>query len=390
MISRKSFDRYDKQVRRLASDASSYVVRMVAAFSSQNPNAGIDDIRDFAQGAMCEAMRIYGDASAAAAAEYYDTIVYDAGTRAKPAMLENAVDESQAERVARYQARNLIDGETSKFIKECAAYAEDATKRSADLTMKANAARDEKSGVLFARVPSGFETCTFCRMLASRGFVYESSKSAGEMGHFHRSCDCRIIASADGDGLEGYDPEKELELWSRFEEIDGNPSLNTKERAAAKRALVGAPGPEVVYRKPKSAFYKERGGKNDLAAHETLRAAGHEVEVREEDAPEGCSNIDLLVDGRLCELKSPTSDNSSDNGPRFIERNIRKAIKQFKKTDGGPTRPVIVALNCETVPIGREDAVKRTALEIERHNVDRVLLITRGGVVDDIKRPQGC
>lgn len=93
-----------------------------------------------------------------------------------------------------------------------------------------------------------------------------------------------------------------------------------------------------------------------------------------------------MLDGRLCELKSPTSDALGINGLRFIERNIRKAVRQFEKTEGGPTRPSIVVLNCCEVPVSREDALKRANLEMSRHDIDRVILITRGSVIDDITK----
>ncbi len=65
----------------------------------------------------------------------------------------------------------------------------------------------------FARVPSGGETCKFCLMLAGRGFVYHSKKTAGEFGHYHDNCDCRIVASWDKDGVEGYDPTAYHNEW---------------------------------------------------------------------------------------------------------------------------------------------------------------------------------
>ena len=134
-----------------------------------------------------------------------------------------------------------------------------------------------------------------------------------------------------------------------------------------------------MYEKLKGAFAREHSGSYDLAAHEALRAAGHEVVVRKEDAPEGFSNIDLLLDGKLCELKSSTSDASGVNGLRFIEHNIRKVVQQFEKVEGGPVRFSIVVLNCEEVLVTREDALKRVRLEMPRHGIDRVILLTRGG-----------
>lgn len=61
----------------------------------------------------------------------------------------------------------------------------------------------------YARVPAGPETCLFCRMLASRGFAYNSAESAGELNHYHDGCDCRIVCSWDDDpAVEGYTPEE--------------------------------------------------------------------------------------------------------------------------------------------------------------------------------------
>ena len=190
----------------------------------------------------------------------------------------------------------------------------------------------------------------------------------------------------DAELVEGVRPEELRERWAQFKDIDEDESLTSAEKDAAKRAALGSPGPPVVYKKPKETFAHERDGSYDLAAHEALRAAGHEVVVRKEDAPEGFSNIDLLLDGKLCELKSPTSDASGINGLRFIERNIRKAARQFEKVEGGPVRPSIVVLNCEEVPVTREDALKRVRLEMSRHDIDRVILLTRGGAIDDIKK----
>ena len=227
-------------------------------------------------------------------------------------------------------------------------------------------------------------------MLASRGAVYHTRKSAGEFRHFHRNCDCKVVPGFEDDPdaelVEGVRPEELREQWAQFKNIDEDESLTSTDKDAAKRAVLGSPGPPVVYEKPKETFAHERGGSYDLAAHEALRAVGHEVVVRKEDAPEGFSNIDLLLDGKLCELKSPTSDASGVNGLRFIERNIRKAVRQFEKVEGGPVRPSIVVLNCEEVPVTREDALKRVRLEMSRHDIDRVILLTRGGAIDDIKK----
>lgn len=53
-------------------------------------------------------------------------------------------------------------------------------------------------GIAGSPVSAGFETCPFCLMLASRGAVYHTRKSAGEFKHFHRGCDCKVAPSCVG------------------------------------------------------------------------------------------------------------------------------------------------------------------------------------------------
>src|SRR5699024_7800187 len=68
------------------------------------------------------------------------------------------------------------------------------------------------NGRACARVPTGAETCDFCLMLASRGVVYKTSSSAGELAKFHGDCDCAIVAE-DGVIPDDYDPD---ELYDRY------------------------------------------------------------------------------------------------------------------------------------------------------------------------------
>lgn len=69
----------------------------------------------------------------------------------------------------------------------------------------------EAAGAGWARVPSGAETCAFCLMLASRGFVYGSKASAGGGDQFHGDCDCMTVPGPDAP--EGYDPDA---LYERY------------------------------------------------------------------------------------------------------------------------------------------------------------------------------
>lgn len=390
MISAAEFAAYNREVAGIGDRAAADVESSVLAWCRSHDGATVAEKREAAKLIMEGFVQGYDDVAAEFAAQWYDHRAEQGGARLDQAVTMTTYGPDSVDAVARYQARKLAKGGDAAFAKACGEFARDDVFRSLNETIIANVGRDKDKGVRFARVPTGFETCTFCLMLASRGAVYHTRKSAGEFKHFHRRCDCKIVPGfgddPDAELVEGVRPEELYERYRQFKDIDADESLTSADKDAAKRAVLGSPGPPVVYEKPKEAFAHERGGSYDLAAHEALRAAGHEVVVRKEGAPEGFSNIDLLLDGKLCELKSPTSDASGVNGLRFIERNIRKAVKQFEKVEGGPVRPSIVVLNCEEVHVARKDALKRVRLEMSRHEIDRVILLTRGGAIDDIKK----
>ena len=98
--------------------------------------------------------------------------------------------------VARYQAKK---GDAA-FARACGEFARIVSFRSSNETIVANVGCDRDKGAMFARVPTGTETCTFCLMLASRGAVYHTRKTAGEWSHFHRGCDCKVVPSSEDDG----------------------------------------------------------------------------------------------------------------------------------------------------------------------------------------------
>lgn len=68
----------------------------------------------------------------------------------------------------------------------------------------------------WARVPSGVNTCAFCAMLASRGFVYKTEETAGGLGNtYHPHCSCTPTPSWDGTPqLDGYDLKGYKKLYA--------------------------------------------------------------------------------------------------------------------------------------------------------------------------------
>lgn len=83
------------------------------------------------------------------------------------------------------------------------------------------ATRKKNDGrIRFARVPSGGETCPFCLMLASRGFVYTSAEAAWK-DHFHSNCDCQIVPGYADAVIDGYDPSDIYRKWKALSSRSG-------------------------------------------------------------------------------------------------------------------------------------------------------------------------
>lgn len=87
--------------------------------------------------------------------------------------------------------------------------------------------------VRFARVPLG-DTCSWCIMLASRGYVYATESRAGQMVKFHGDCDCQVVPS-DGIEVAGYDPDALYEIYS-----DAGGASNMKKTLANMRKELGS------------------------------------------------------------------------------------------------------------------------------------------------------
>ena len=75
----------------------------------------------------------------------------------------------------------------------------------------------DNAAVAWARVLTGAESCGWCAMLASRGPVYRSRKSAGEGDKWHLGCDCLVVPVFRGQEKHwpGYEEYIRLEqLWA--------------------------------------------------------------------------------------------------------------------------------------------------------------------------------
>lgn len=207
-IPRAALGYLTKEINGISADAKAKVARVLKELDWSDVPACRDAVVDVVNAVLDN----YGLAAGQAAADFFDVSREIAVGEKLGATATAERDPAATEGAIRAFVDNVNDGDYDAFERLVLSRIDYEIKRAAGTTMMENAARDPLSP-RFARVPSGGETCKFCLMLAGRGFVYHSKKTAGEFGHYHDNCDCRIVASWDKDGVEGYDPMSYHREW---------------------------------------------------------------------------------------------------------------------------------------------------------------------------------
>lgn len=188
------------------------------------------------------------DQAAMLASVFYDGVREIAVGEPMGALAESHREPDRTTRAVRAFVQDLVDGKGPEPVRrKCLERLDYEVKRAAAECVDANARRDRKRP-RYARVPSGSETCDFCIMLASRGPVYHSERSAGALDHFHANCDCRVVPMWDtyyvgpsrrataSSPVEGYDPD---ELYERYVEFMTDGKFRDRMARAADRAKGG-------------------------------------------------------------------------------------------------------------------------------------------------------
>lgn len=203
-------DAYTNALNAQQRAAFDFMQTALRTFAEINGVGDIELLREFAQQSMIACIKQFGGAAASVACSAYDVTMGELGIDVPPSQVSNTVSESRIEATVDYALRELTPKTFDAFARKMAERAYNDVGKAANLTTIANAERDYRKGVRYARVPTGKETCGFCLMLASRGFVYKSEKSAGDMGfgfnRFHDRCDCRVVAGDESTQVDDYDP----------------------------------------------------------------------------------------------------------------------------------------------------------------------------------------
>lgn len=217
-ITQARLNQYRQELENSATDASDFVRSIVEAYQIAYPEASVTDIKKYTCDAIEDALHVFGGQSCTVANELFEEFAEQAGESVNT-QIYDTFDKTYAESKVDYFAQDIVNGNIATFSGNVGAITGFYVKREAFQNMLNNCS---KNGIRYARVPSGKETCAFCFMLASRGFVYHTKQSAGEgFGHsYHRHCDCIIVPgfhestgiSADKQ-IEGYEPSK---LYERY------------------------------------------------------------------------------------------------------------------------------------------------------------------------------
>ena len=212
-IPREYVDNFTKAINALSADVQAKLSDALSKVDLSDVAAARDAIIDI----MELYLGPYTDMAAILAAEFYDGLREQAVGAKLGAYAESGREPVATEKAVRGIMQDVVDGKAVETVaRKLLGRADYEIKRSAGECVYRNGKRDPLKPK-YARVPSGGETCRFCIMLASRGFVYHNEKAAGGNGHYHANCDCRIVPGFDGETtVAGYDPNAYYEQYRKM------------------------------------------------------------------------------------------------------------------------------------------------------------------------------
>lgn len=274
MLSRDELERYAETNRALAEAAERDFMKFWLLLKKEDPTVTYELALQYAEYVIDN----YGDSAALNAANLYEQL-NEKQLNGGLAIMSSALDHDAIRDTVGYM---VFSGE-SKAVNAVTGMIGRQVKSYAHQTMIDNARRDD---VRFARVPVG-KTCSFCLMLASRGYEYYNEESAGKgsLNAFHDRCDCQIVASSED--IEGYDPdylynevykpaydaakrEQEMELM-QLSEIEQEHGVHSEEAIEYADSIgleykKGKRGWETVYKRRKrgavNTWYDKDSGRN--------------------------------------------------------------------------------------------------------------------------------
>ena len=211
-IPRAAVDFLTDEINGISADAQARVMEVLQGIQWTPEN--VAQCRDLVIQALAAVMPTYTTMAAQASADFYDAARELVVGEKMGAKAISDYDPAKTEGAVRGFVRFVLDGRVETFNDQVLQRIDYEMKRSAGESMFANGRRDPRKPK-FARVPTGDETCDFCLMLASRGFVYSSEATAGaiKLDHYHSGDDCRVVCQWEDGGVEDYDTKAIYGRW---------------------------------------------------------------------------------------------------------------------------------------------------------------------------------
>ena len=248
-IPREALDYVTREINGVSAEAQAEVMRVLERIDWTDITAAREIVVQAVQMALANATTLAAQASA----DFYDAARALVVGERMGAKAISDYDPAKTAGAVRGFVRFVLRDDVQTFNDQVLQRIDYEMKRSANMSVVENGRRDPKS-VRYARVPTGAETCDFCLMLASRGFVYQSEGTAGA-GRTHCACDCRCVPGWDGMEVEGYDPRSIYDRWQ--DAIDAK----AKERAERRGTTVSEERAAIMAAYGRAAKNAKRAGR---------------------------------------------------------------------------------------------------------------------------------
>lgn len=236
MTSRNDLNRLSAARRRIVELAQRDLATFFYGLNLSRPEL----VRDALLEVVPTLVREYGDLAAVAAAEWYEEVRAAQVGGTYNARLAGLAPDRAVEGSVRWASGHLFDGDPTQALANLTGAIQRHISYGSRATVARNAELDP-ARPRFARVPRGTKTCTFCSLMASRGFVYRTAELAEFRQHdgeeYHDACRCEVVAEFDREQhhIAGYDPDDMYEKYLAAREATG--TSNPKEILATMRRM---------------------------------------------------------------------------------------------------------------------------------------------------------
>ena len=222
-VSSDDFNRYCRAIEAaLGSCATPKQVEKIATLAEVMANGSTLEARNAARNSIAETLQgLYSRSANLQAAAVDDFCRSVLGI--SPSPMAFSMPKEQALQQIGYIAGELFEnGDARSFSMRACDWVTKKATPVANQKMEANCERAYGKGkVRYALVPAGGDICTFCIMLASRGFVYKS----GVKFKTHDHCTCKLMPNTKG-AIDGYDPDAYYDKW-KSSDSDGTKLHNS-------------------------------------------------------------------------------------------------------------------------------------------------------------------